>query len=124
MKITQITIWLVLVLGLLACSGNKTAKEHTNMEVPAVATDEMSESMAVNAVVYYNCPMETHKHIYSAEQGKCELCGMDLVSVVMGTEEHKDYYGCPMAEHSHVRSDEPGTCAECGMALVPLKFSK
>lgn len=118
------TIIVATVLGLVACNSEKTTMDNSKHGDKIVPVIETSESMTENAVVYYTCPMEAHKHISSIEQGKCELCGMNLVSVVKGTDEHKDYYGCPMAEHSHVRSDESGTCAECGMALVPLKFSK
>jgi hypothetical protein len=119
-----LTISVATIFGLVACNSEKSTMDNSKHGNKKTHVKETSESMTENAVVYYTCPMETHKHIYSVEQGKCEVCGMDLVSVVKGTEEHKDYYGCPMAEHSHVRSDEPGTCAECGMALVPLKFSK
>ncbi|MFC1527728.1 heavy metal-binding domain-containing protein [Candidatus Neomarinimicrobiota bacterium] len=79
MKITQITIWLVLALGLLACGGKKTADDQTNQEVPAVTTDEMSESIIGDNIISYTCPMETHKHVHSDEVGNCPECGMDLI---------------------------------------------
>ncbi|MCH8010700.1 MAG: hypothetical protein IIA61_01930 [Candidatus Marinimicrobia bacterium] len=122
MKITQITIWLVISLGLLACGGKKTAEEQTKQEVPAVATHEMSESIMGDIVMYYTCPMEDHKHVQSHEAGKCPECGMELVAVVKGDENNMDFYGCLMPEHSHVRSDQPGKCSECGMDLVPIRL--
>ncbi|MFC1593435.1 heavy metal-binding domain-containing protein [Candidatus Neomarinimicrobiota bacterium] len=79
MKITQITIWLVLAFGLLACGGKKTADDQTNQEVPAVTTDEMSESIIGDNIISYTCPMETHKHVHSDEVGNCPECGMDLI---------------------------------------------
>lgn len=124
MKIAQITIWLVLALGLLACGGKKTTKEPTKQEIPAVATHEMSESKLGDKVMYYTCPMETHKHINSQEAGKCLECGMELVPVVGSDENNMDFYGCPMAKHSHVRSDKPGKCDECGMDLMPMHLEK
>ena len=119
-----LTIIVVTILGLVACNSEKTTIDDSKQAEKTISMEETSKTMMASAVVYYTCPMESHNHIHSQEAGKCELCEMDLVSVVKGTEEHKDYYGCPMAEHSYVRSDEPGTCAECKMVLVPLKFSK
>ncbi len=124
MKITQITIWLVIALGLLACGGKKTVEEHTSQEVKSVTTHEMSESIKGDKVMYYTCPMETHKHVHSQEAGKCPECGMALVAVVEGDENNMDFYGCPMPIHSHVRSDQPGKCDECGMDLMPMRLEK
>jgi predicted RNA-binding Zn-ribbon protein involved in translation (DUF1610 family) len=124
MRTTQITIWLVLVLGLLACGGKKTAEKQTSQEVQGVATHEMSESIKGDKAMYYTCPMETHKHIHSQEAGKCPECGMELVAVIEADESNKDFYGCPMPMHSHVRSDQPGKCDECGMDLMPMRLKK
>jgi hypothetical protein len=124
MKTTQIIIWLVLALGLLACGGKKTAEEQTKQEIQGVATQEMSESIKGDKVMYYTCPMETHKHVHSQEAGKCPECGMELVAVVEADESNKDFYGCPMPIHSHVRSDQPGKCNECGMELMPIRLEK
>ena len=124
MKITRITLWLVVSIGLLACSGKKTVEEQTKQEVPAVATHEMSNSIIGDKVVYYTYPMEDHKHVHSHEAGKCPECGMELVAVVEGDESNNDFYGCPMPEHSHVRSNQPGKCGECGMDLVPIRLEK
>ncbi len=49
-------------------SGYKTMKEHKKM-------DKIMEEK----LVYYTCPMESHKHIQSAEPGKCPECGMKLM---------------------------------------------
>ena len=75
-------------------------------------------------LIYYTCPMETHKHIHSAQPGNCPDCGMKLVPVLVTTEENKEFYGCPMEAHSHVRSDKPGPCSECGMTLKPMRLAK
>ena len=32
-------------------------------------------------IAYYTCPMESHKHIQSAEPGKCPECGMKLMPI-------------------------------------------
>ena len=66
--------------------------------------------------------MESHKHIQSAEPGKCPECGMKLVAGVITSESQKEYYGCPMLIHSHVRSEKPGKCDECGMKLMPMRL--
>ena len=119
-----LTIIVATILVLVACNSEKTTMDNSKHGDKTIYVKETAESMAENAVIYYNCPMESHEHIHSQEAGKCPECGMNLVAVVEGDVNNIDFYGCPMAEHSHVRSDEPGTCAECGMALVPLKFSK
>ena len=124
MKITQITIWLVVSLGMLVCGGKKSAEEQTKQEVPAVATHEMYESIIVDKVMYYTCPMEDHKHVHNHVAGKYPECGVELVAVVMGDESNRDFYSCPMAEHSHVRNDQPGKCGEGGMELVPIRLEK
>ncbi len=124
MRTIQITIWLVLALGLLACGGKKTAEKQTIQEIQGVAAHEMSESIKGDKVMYYTCPMESHKHIHSQEAGKCPECGMELVAVVEADEGNKDFYGCPMPIHSHVRSDQPGKCDECGMDLKPMRMEK
>lgn len=124
MKITQIIILLVTSLVLLACGGKKTAEEQTKQEVQGVTTHEMSESEIGDGVIYYTCPIETHKHIHSQEAGKCPECGMNLVAFVEGNESNKDFYGCPMPKHSHVRSNQPGKCDECGMDLMPMRLEK
>lgn len=124
MKITQIIILLVTSLVLLACSGKKTAEEQTKQEVQGVTTHEMSELEIGDGVIYYTCPMETHKYIHSQEAGKCPECGMNLVAFVEGNESNKDFYGCPMPKHSHVRSNQPGKCDECGMDLMPMRLEK
>ncbi|MFC1528170.1 heavy metal-binding domain-containing protein [Candidatus Neomarinimicrobiota bacterium] len=118
-----LTIIVATILGLVACNSEKTTMDNSKQGDKTMHVKETSESMAENAVVYYTCPMESHKHIHSQEAGKCTECSMSLVAVVEGDMNDVDFYGCPMAEHSYVRSDEPGTCAECGMTLMPLKFS-
>lgn len=124
MKTTQFIIWLVIALGLLACGGKKTAEEQTKLEVQAVSTHEISNSVIGDKVMYYTCPMVAHKHVLSQKAGQCPECGMELRAVVEGDENNMDFYGCPMVEHSHVRSDQPGKCDECGMDLMPMRLEK
>ncbi len=124
MKTTQFIIWLVIALGLLACGGKKTAEEQTKLEVQAVSTHEISNSVIGDKVMYYTCPMEAHKHVFSQEAGKCPECGMKLMAAVDGDESNNDFYGCPMSKHSHIRSDQPGKCDECGMDLMPMRLEK
>jgi hypothetical protein len=91
--------------------------------------DKMDKTMdeknkGENEIVYYTCPMKSHKQIHSSEPGKCSKCPMKLVKVVLTNEKEADFYGCPMPSHSHVRSDKPGKCDECGMMLQPMKLKK
>ncbi len=113
MRYTKLLFLLVIALGIFACGGEKQKDDHTKTHEMMVETTD---------VVYYTCPMESHKHIHSMEADTCTECEMALIPVVKGNDENHDFYGCPMVEHSHVRSDEPGVCAECGMTLEPLKF--
>jgi len=119
-----LTIIVATILGLVACNSEKTTMDESKQAEKAISMEETSKTMMASAVVYYTCPMESHKHVHSVEADTCTECGMALIPVVKGTDEDHDFYGCSMEEHSHVRSDEPGTCAECGMALVSLKFSQ
>ncbi len=111
------TAFLGLVLGLTGCQGKKDSAK-------APAKMEMAKPAAGENLVYYTCPMESHKHVHSQEPGNCPECGMKMVMAVTTTPENADYYGCTMPGHSHVRSEEPGNCSECGMALKPMKLEK
>ncbi len=125
MRTSQITILLVVALGLLACGEKKTAEKQTKLEaLQSVTANEMSESIKGDKAMYYTCPMESHKHVHSQKAGKCPECGMNLVAVVEANESNKDFYGCPMPIHSHVRSEKPGKCDECGMDLMPMHLEK
>jgi len=125
MRTSQIIILLVVALGMLACGGKKTVDKQTKMEAHQnVTANEMSESIKGEKVMYYTCPMESHKHVHSQEAGKCPECGMNLVAVVVADANNNDFYGCPMPIHSHVRSDQPGKCDECGMNLKPMRMEK
>lgn len=114
---------LSLTLLLIACEpkGETNTKErHQGHELSrADSTQPMAEQ-----VIYFTCPMEEHKHIHSAEPGKCPECGMNLAAGVVTSEDKMEFYGCPMLQHSHVRSDTAGTCAECGMTLKPMRLLK
>ena len=116
-----LTVTITVVIGLTACNSEKTTMDKTKHAEEDMSMEESSITMVASKVVYYTCPMESHKHVHNNEAVQCEECGMVLVPIVKGTDEDHDFYGCPMAEHSHVRSAKPGTCAECGMALRPLK---
>jgi hypothetical protein len=75
-------------------------------------------------LIYYTCPMESHKHIGEREAGKCKACGMELVPGVITTEEKMEFWGCPMPSHSEIRLDKPGRCEDCGMKLMPMRLDK
>lgn len=107
------------ILGLTACQGKKDSHEGNDH-----SKAEPVHKMAEEQLVYYTCPMESHKHIHSAEPGNCPECGMKMVQAVMTNVETADYYGCPMPSHSHVRSENPGNCNECGMELKPMRLEK
>ncbi len=124
---------LLLVTGiavmLTACVGKKQSEpaakaaemDHSAM---VMAEAEKSKIQGGERVIYYTCPMDSHKHIHSSQPGTCSECNMKLVAGVVTLEEMKDYYGCPMEAHSHVRSDSPGTCEGCGMKLKPMRLVK
>ncbi len=115
LKNTIIVSFIGLALGLSACGGKKDSHE---------GHDHAKKEITEEKLVYFTCPMESHKHVYSREEGSCLECGMKLVAGVLTSEEKKDYYGCPMLIHSHVRSDKPGKCDECGMKLMPLRLKE
>jgi Ni,Fe-hydrogenase III large subunit/ssDNA-binding Zn-finger/Zn-ribbon topoisomerase 1 len=97
------------------------------------------DAAAVRTTTTYTCPM--HPEIVRAEQGRCPICGMDLVAreEAGGMDhdranddthgmEHQGQqqaahtggcqgYTCPM--HPDVVQDGPGSCPICGMDLVP-----
>ncbi len=114
-------IALVLISGLMISCGDKE-------EAPALKHDghadmEMSKTPAgEEKLIYYTCPMESHKHIHSREAGTCPECDMTLVPGVVTTEDKMDYWGCPMLIHSHIREDAPGRCVECKMELKPMRL--
>jgi hypothetical protein len=100
----------------LGCSKRDAENPVDEAEVTEVKVDE--------TLIYYTCPMESHKHIHSDKPGTCSECQMALVKGVVTSEEKREFYGCPMETHSHVRKDQSGTCAECGMALKPMRLDK
>jgi hypothetical protein len=110
-------------LFLFACGQKDQAQtEDTHQDHAMMQSD--TTQMAAEQVIYYTCPMEEHKHVHSAEPGKCPECGMDLVAGVVTTEDKMEFYGCPMLAHSYVRSDTAGTCPDCGMELKPMRLVK
>ncbi|HDY74921.1 MAG TPA: hypothetical protein ENH49_00190 [Candidatus Marinimicrobia bacterium] len=110
--------------------GNKPMKmqEHESMKMqgnkPMKMQKTMNKEKGEEAIAYYTCSMESHKHIYSTEPGECPECGMKLVKAVLTDEKEADYYGCTMPSHSFIRSEKPGKCPECGMELKPMKLKK
>ena len=87
-------------------------------------TTQAEDAKVEETLIYYTCPMESHKHVHSDQPGKCPECQMELARAVVTSVENKDFYGCPMEAHSHVRSDESGTCPECSMTLKPMRLDK
>lgn len=118
MKLLLSTILLsVLIMG---CSEKKveTQTEMTaHKEMPMAQSEQSGEKL-----IYYTCPMESHKHVHSSEPGTCPECGMTLVEGVVTSVDKMAYYGCPMLIHSHVRQAEPGRCPECKMELKPMRL--
>jgi hypothetical protein len=114
---------LFVFLIVAACGESEQAQTkdvHEEHRMEAADTTRAADEQ----LIYYNCPMEEHKHVHSGEPGECPECGMTLVAGVVTSEDKMEYYGCPMEIHSHVRSDEPGTCDECGMELKPMRLVK
>jgi len=117
-------LWMTALLAvlLIACGKEKPVpamkhENHTEMEMSKATADG-------EKIIYYTCPMESHKHIHSSEPGVCPECNMPLVPGVITTEDKMEYYGCPMEIHSHVRQDAPGRCEECKMVLKPMRLIK
>jgi len=110
---------ILLALALVSAVGcSKRELESSDEATPPVVA-EVEESL-----IYYTCPMESHKHVHSAQPGTCPECQMVLVKGVTTSVENMDFYGCPMETHSHIRSNEPGTCSECSMTLKPMRLDR
>jgi hypothetical protein len=107
---------LAVFLVVVGCSKNDTDQQ--------TQTSQSEETTIDEKLIYYTCPMESHKHIHSAEPGKCPECNMELVKAVTTSEQKMEFYGCPMEAHSHIRSDKPGKCDECSMTLKPMRLEK
>ncbi|KAA3618766.1 MAG: hypothetical protein DWQ05_07335 [Calditrichaeota bacterium] len=119
MRISKILI----LLAVFVVFGCENKDDH--MAEKADAHDSMAEVAGKGEkLIYYTCPMESHKHIHSKEAGKCPECQMEMVAGVVTSDEQKEYYGCPMLTHSHVRKEEAGKCEECGMFLKPMRLVK
>ncbi len=119
MKQILLTSIMGIILVLTACQSKKDS--HAGQDH---SKTESAHKMAEEQLVYYTCPMESHKHVHSQEPGNCPECGMKMVQAVMTDTKSAEYYGCPMPSHSHVRSENPGNCNECGMVLKPMRLKK
>ncbi len=113
---------IILSVGLLVLIGCGKKAEHDhamdkNTKMNAMVSQE-------EKIIYYTCPMESHKHIHSREVGKCTECNMDMVKAVITAEEKMEYWGCPMEPHGHVRKEQSGTCDDCGMKLKPMRLTE
>lgn len=122
-------ILLLTVIFIWGCAQEKKEQAESQANNQMNMTEESGHMMPMDStsgesIAYYTCPMEEHKHIHSAEPGKCPECNMSLVPVIKTTKEKAEYYGCTMEEDSHVRSDKPGNCPECGMPLQAMRLDK
>ncbi len=134
MKRINIVIIALALIGLVACGGKKQPEHKMtsgSSETMAMADHEkmkmegeMKGMQDEEQLIYYTCPMESHKHVHSQEAGKCPECGMNMVAAVATTADKAEFYGCPMEAHSYVRSDKPGVCEDCGMKLKPMRLKK
>ena len=119
-KIMKYLVVIVLSAGLLiSCSSEEVAPA-------AKAEMKMAKHSAGDGerLIYYTCPMESHKHVNSKEPGACPECNMEMVPGVVTSEAQMEYYGCPMKIHSHIRHEEAGRCEECKMELKPMRLKK
>ncbi|MFQ6616987.1 MAG: heavy metal-binding domain-containing protein, partial [Fidelibacterota bacterium] len=80
----------VLVLGILACAREK---EGEGTETSAEERELAVQGSELGKVLYYTCPMESHKHVHSGEEGTCPDCGMTLIPVVQTAEADAEFYG-------------------------------
>ena len=135
MKLIKSVMIVVLMMVLIACGGkNETQSQGQSSISETTHKMEGHESIKMEKqkthisesgqLVYYTCPMESHKHVHSDEPGNCPECGMKMVAAVVTTEKSAEYFGCPMKSHSHIRSVKPSTCDQCGMKLVPIRLKK
>ncbi|MCF7824158.1 MAG: hypothetical protein K9N35_08315 [Candidatus Marinimicrobia bacterium] len=117
----KLIISMIFIAALLVSCGNKD-----EMAMKTEQTKPMHQAQMMDAggekLIYYTCPMESHKHVHSAEAGNCPECGMALVEGVVTSVDKMEYYGCPMEIHSHIRKDTPGRCEECKMELKPMRL--
>ena len=111
------------VAALIVSCGDKEKAVAMNKDDHGVMKKTMT-AVAGEKLIYYTCPMESHKHIHSSEPGVCPECNMTLVPGVITSVDKLEYYGCPMEIHSHVRQEGPGRCAECKMELKPMRLKK
>ncbi len=113
MKLTKILIVVSVILFAFGC---EKKDDHATMK------NEGHTAQQEERLIYYTCPMDSHKHIHDRNPGKCTDCGMTLVAGVITSEQKMDYYGCPMLTHSHIRSEKDGNCGQCGMKLKPMRL--
>lgn len=106
---------------LISCGGEKDTAAKSK---PTMAMHESAAQIGGEKLIYYTCPMESHKHIHSSEPGSCPECNMTLVQGVITSVDKMEYYGCPMKIHSHIRHENPGKCEECKMELKPMRLKK
>lgn len=108
----------LLVVAFAFIVGCKNESESAGPTAPA------DQTVSEETLIYYTCPMDSHKHVHSSEPGTCSECPMALVKAVTTSVEKMDFYGCPMEAHSHIRGEEAGTCSECSMKLKPMRLVK
>lgn len=118
----HILISLVIAALVIGCGSDKATPAAKPAE--KLAQHEPTSQADDEKLIYYTCPMESHKHINSAEAGSCPECKMTLVPGVITASEKAEYYGCPMKIHSHIRHEAPGNCEECKMDLKPMRLDK
>ena len=125
-----------MTLLIFACGKSEKADTHEHDMGTAMSETHEQNDMAMDrsvaepvigadeTLIYFTCPMPSHKDVHHVDPGKCEKCGMELVAGVITSKEKMEYYGCPMLIHSYIRQEEPGKCDECGMKLMPMRLVK
>ncbi len=131
----KIMILIITAMAIIACGKTEKHDDHQHNMGAAMTETQQHEGMEMagadepvladdETLIYFTCPMDSHKDVHHVDPGECEKCGMKLVAGVVTSKEKLDYYGCPMLIHSHVRQDTPGTCDDCGMKLMPMRMVK
>jgi len=118
-----IVIMMITSLTLFSCSKKDSHAGHDHSSMKK-AENEKQVAAESEPIIYYTCPMESHKHIHAREAGNCSECGMEMVAGVITSEEQMEYWGCPMEAHAHIRLDAAGTCEDCGMQLKPMRLKQ
>lgn len=114
-KVFIATLLITLIVGVaIGVSFNKTSKNESPQDVSDIQGKELEPEL-------WTCSM--HPQIKLPASGKCPICGMDLIPLVVDKEVKsiKRKYACSMMCTHPI--DLPGKCPICGMEMVEIEVS-